>query len=192
MIVRLISASLASMALLSMFLVWAQTPRQASPEIVGDMQRKVADASPATGAQASAIRRDSAVTRAQLDVLIGQLNGMSEEMTRVKTDLASRDMSRVAVLEDNLRDIIAAKDKADKQARQDHEDIMAWVRPVTVAVITSLMLGLGTLLANYFRHRLIKRSLHTLEVQTNGMTEKIASLAHEVGFVQGLKEGREG
>jgi hypothetical protein len=182
------------MTLLSVW-VWDQTPRQASPEIVRDMQRQISDAAPATGAQTSAIRRDSAVTRAQLEVLIGQLNSMSEEMTRVKTDLASRDMSRVAVVEDNVRDILrdmaAAKDRADKQARQDHEDVMSWIRPITVAVITSLILGLGTLLVNHLRQRSIKRSLHTLEVQTNGMTEKIASLAHDVGYVKGLKEGRE-
>lgn len=162
-----------------------QEPKPGSKEAVQQMQQKVVDTTQTTSIQVENLRKGFITTRSQLDVLITQLNGISEEMSRVKIELSIKDMSRVAVLERDLQAIRDARDRREIQQRQDQADFMAWVRPVTVAVVTSLLLTFFTGILGFLRHKSVASSLTVLKTQTNGMSERIASLSHKEGFLEG-------
>ena len=171
--------------LLGVLIASGQVPKPGSKEAVQQMQQKVVDTTQTTSIQVENLRKGFITTRTQLDVLITQLNGISEDMTRVKNDLSDKDMSRVAVLERDFQLMQESRAKADANRLQEHNDFMAWVRPITVAVLTSLLLTFITATIGFFRHKKVTSSLSTLTTQTDGMSEKLTTLSHKEGFLEG-------
>ena len=160
--------------LLVVMTIWGQTAKQASPEIVRNMQRKVVDDSLATV-------RDVKSIKAKIDILTVQLNGLSEELTKIKTSVAEKDMSRVAVLEDSIKDIREEKRQLEIRQEKDHDDMMAWVRPIAITVLTSMLIGLYSAVKHSMVSQSIKNSMKVLKEHTDGMTQQIAAMSKEEG-----------
>lgn len=120
---------------------------------------------------------------AELQILTTQINELDIELNKIKFTLADKDMSRVQALEDKMREMYEDKSARERKQRQDSEDLMAWVRPITVGVGISVILTLCNFLLSYYRHRqtkvqrtIVNDNMEALKAQSSGMSEKITHL----------------
>ena len=169
--------------LMVVMVMWAQTAKQVSPEIVKAMQKRVVDDSLATV-------KDVRSIKAKIDILTIQLNSLSEELAKIKASIADKDMSRVALLEDSIRDIREEKRQLEIRQQKDHEDMMAWVRPIAITVLTSMLIGMYSAVKHSMVSKSIRNSMVVLKNQTDGMTQQIASMSKEEGRQEEKQEER--
>jgi hypothetical protein len=162
--------------LLAVLLQSPPTARESlDPRLLKSMRDKLQTYSlPTIGqldARLQALRRDNAALSANLSrrvlVLADEIETLSEQVDKLKTDVEAKDMSRVAVLEAKLQAAEDAKRLAAEQSLRDHEAAMQWVRPVFVGVACSVLVSIVGLLLGYLRGK----SITELAQKLNGKIE---------------------
>lgn len=136
-----------------------ETARTAAPEIFRQMQNESA----ATRKQ---VDRNALAINAKIEYLIEQIQEIRDDMTKVKAELAMKDTSRVSVLETKVQQMQSDKDDAEKKAKADHDDLMAWVRLIFGAIIAGLI-GIGSqILISHRRETRVTSKLEVIKQQT--------------------------
>jgi len=175
-----------------------QSARQVSPEVVRQMhQQAAAQENPVSGADLERNRRvDSqklAALAAQINEVAGQVAEVAKQLEDIRGDLAEKDMSRVSVLEEKLKTAARERAQAEKEDRDSHEELMAWLRPASLTLGTAAILSLLGVIAGFMRGRalvVVKKQLDVVNQQTNGMREKLEEVAHASGYEEGKADER--
>jgi hypothetical protein len=194
------------------------SPKEATPELYRRMKKEIAGGAPPTiaqlTAQTAAIRKENA---AAIEALQAKITALTEQVTKA---LGDKDMSRVSVLEHRADEDDTAKDKAQKELKDQHDSLMAWVRPTAGAVFAAV-LGICTQIYLSKRrdgryvaqaHQMeasigdvndhvaiavnsidgVGSSVDKLKTQTDGMTERLERMARAKGFEEGKVAERVG
>ena len=140
--------------------------------------------------QTEALNKSNHVLSAQVNILITQLNGISEEMTKIKHMLSEKDMSRVSVLENKFIEIEKDKATLDAQTKLDHDEFMSWVRMLFGAIFVAVCGILSQLYLTHIRGKNVDKTLNRLESQTNGLTARLVEVTGKQEYARGLDIGK--
>jgi hypothetical protein len=173
--------------LVAIVILGEQTPKQVSPEVVKAMQKRVTDESLAPLATLKDVRS----IKAKIDILTIQLNGLSEELTKLRNSVSDKDMSRVALLEDSIKEIKEQKLQLEIKQQKEHDDMMAWVRPIAITVLTSMLIGMYSAVRHSMVSNSIRNSMKVLKEHTDGMVQQIAGMSKEAGRQEEKQEERD-
>ncbi len=176
------------------------------------IKRQFANAAPASVEQSqantTAIRRDTAVTSAQLAAVSSQLAALTLQMAAMQVQLANKDMSRVSVLEIQFKAFVDQKQAIEARNLVEHDSYVNWFRGIAGG-LAMMLIGAGFA---YFRDKhirlkvetvgdrvdmvgdsmdLMTGNMKTLTRQTNGMTDTIKELAFKAGVKVGHEEQKQ-
>jgi hypothetical protein len=159
---------------------------------------------PLTLEQQSAFEKQSVADREVLHKadreIAAKLSTITKELAnqtqQVKEALAEKDMSRVALLEQQVKAIEDERNQRAAQVRADHDAYVAWFRGIGGGVVTSLVLTLLSVKLSSLREarhtaqvKAVANQIEVLKTQTDGMVEKMQVMATAKGFDQGKKAG---
>jgi hypothetical protein len=141
--------------------------KDAAPEVYRQMRKEASSTPPAIVLPTAAQLKQHAEDVAKNDrAVIAKLNSMIDllntEMAGMKTAIGEKDMSRVAIVEAQLKTVAAEKSRVDEEQRAEHENFMAWLRIIGGALFAS-MLAILTQLVISSRRNARHRRVEALE-----------------------------
>lgn len=162
------------------------SPKTASPEIVKQMQEEV---KPASSKQASVLKKGNDTLNNKVNLLLAQISILSNELSKVKLEVASKDYSRVSIVETRLNQYDSEKKALADKVKEDHDALMAWVHPIFGACVATLF-GIGvSIWKSSTREKRVSTKLNEIREQTNGLSNNLAIVTGQKEYIKGKAEG---